>query len=421
MRIAIIGTGIAGNVIARHLHRDHELIIYEANSHIGGHTHTHAVELAGRRYDIDTGFIVFNDWTYPQFIDLLDELHVKTQATEMSFSSHCERSGLEYSGNSLNTLFAQRRNLINPRFYIMLRDILRFNRDAPKLLREDESNLMLGEYLIGQGYGEYFIEHYILPMGAAIWSSDPREMLKFPAVTFIQFFVNHGLLSVNDRPQWRVIKGGSRRYVDALTRPFADQIRLNTPVVDIKRHKDYVTIRSEDGVEETVDYVFIASHSDQALRLLSDPTEQEENILGSIHYQENSVVLHTDTRQLPDRRRAWAAWNYRRLHPGNHAETGRVSVTYNMNILQGIRGDHTFCVTLNNDEAIASEKIIKRLTYTHPLFTPKAIEAQSQQAELNQQTRTFYCGAYWRYGFHEDGVISARNALHHFYEEVRYA
>lgn len=421
MRIAIIGTGIAGNVIARHLHRDHELIIYEANSHIGGHTHTHAVELAGRRYDIDTGFIVFNDWTYPQFIDLLDELHVKTQATEMSFSSHCERSGLEYSGNSLNTLFAQRCNLINPRFYIMLRDILRFNRDAPKLLREDESNLMLGEYLIGQGYGEYFIEHYILPMGAAIWSSDPREMLKFPAVTFIQFFVNHGLLSVNDRPQWRVIKGGSRRYVDALTRPFADQIRLNTPVVDIKRHKDYVTIRSEDGVEETVDYVFIASHSDQALRLLSDPTKQEETILGNIHYQENSVVLHTDTRQLPDRRRAWAAWNYRRLHPDNHAETGRVSVTYNMNILQGIRDDHTFCVTLNNGEAIAPEKIIKRLTYTHPLFTPKAIEAQSQQAELNQHTRTFYCGAYWRYGFHEDGVISARNALHHFYEEVRYA
>jgi predicted NAD/FAD-binding protein len=417
MKIAIIGTGIAGNVVAHHLHREHELTLFEAGEHIGGHTHTHDIELQGRSYAVDTGFIVYNDRTYPHFIALLDELGVASRPTTMSFAVKCEASGLEYSGASLNSLFAQRRNLLRPTFYSMLRDILRFNREAPALLDGHTAPVSLGEYLAQQGYGAAFIEQYIVPMGAAIWSTDPQRMLAFPATAFVRFFHHHGLLTVNDHPQWRVIEGGSRQYVDKLVAPFRRRIQLGTPVSRVRRFDDHVLIRTAGGETGRYDAVFLACHSDQALAMLETPTAQEREVLGAIPYQRNTAVLHTDTRQLPRRRRAWAAWNYHRLAQPQR----QVAVTYNMNILQGIDSPETFCVTLNNDEAIDPARILKRVSYDHPVFTLAAVAAQRRQHEINGAHRTWYCGAYWRNGFHEDGVVSALDALQHFKEYTGHA
>lgn len=414
MKIAIVGTGIAGNVAAHHLCRKHEVTVFEAADHIGGHTHTHDVEYQGRHYAVDTGFIVFNDLTYPHFTRLLKDLDVATRPTEMSFSVKCENSGLEYNGQSLNTLFAQRSNLLRPSFHRMLWDILRFNREAPALIDGNDLHLSLGEFLRAGGYGREFIEHYLVPMGAAIWSTDPRLMYEFPAGFFIRFFHNHGLLSVRDRPQWYVIQGGSREYVRKLTAPFAHRIRVATPVESITRHPNHVSIKVRGQEAEHFDHVFIAAHSDQALGLLKDATPLERQVLGALPYQKNQAVLHSDASVLPQRSLAWAAWNYHILP----AEQGRVPVTYNMNILQGLQAPVQFCVTLNNSAAIAPDKVIKRITYTHPVFTPQGIAAQQRQAEINGVNRTYFCGAYWRYGFHEDGVVSALNALQHFEESA---
>jgi predicted NAD/FAD-binding protein len=409
MKIAIIGTGIAGNVTAHRLHRDHDITVFEAGTHVGGHTHTHSVDVAGARHEIDTGFIVFNDWTYPNFIALLRELGVDSQPSRMSFSVRCERTGLEYNGTSLNTLFAQRRNLLRPSFHRMIRDILRFNREAPRLL-EGEGEIPLADYLEAERYSSQFVDHYLIPMGAAIWSTDPARMLDFPARFFVRFLHNHGMLSVDDRPTWRVIKRGSARYVEKLVAPFRDRIRLGTPVEWIRRLPDRVLVKARGGEAERFDHVFIAAHSDQALRLLADPSRIEREVLGAIPYQENEVVLHTDTRLLPKARRAWAAWNYHLPRE----DAGRVALTYNMNILQSLAARETLCVTLNRTERIDPAKVIERLTYHHPLFTPAAVAAQRRHAEVNGANRTWFCGAYWRYGFHEDGVVSALNALEHF-------
>ncbi len=417
MKIAIVGTGIAGNVAAHHLHRQHDITVFEAGSHLGGHTHTHDVEIAGKTYAVDTGFIVFNDWTYPNFIRLLDELGVESQPSSMSFSVRVEGRDLEYNGTSLNGLFAQRSNLLRPSFHRMIGEILRFNREAPALLEGDDDALTLGAYLRRQGYRHEFIEHYLVPMGAAIWSTDPRSMLEFPARYLVRFFHNHGMLSVDDRPIWRVVRGGSREYVRRLTAPFRERIRLDTPVTAIRRRPGHVEIDTADSPPQRFDAVFIAAHSDQALRLLADPSPLEREVLGAIPYQENEVVLHTDTRLLPKRKLAWAAWNYH--VPAQPAE--RVAVTYNMNILQGIHAPVTFCVTLNRSADIDPRRILKRLTYHHPLFTRAGVAAQQRQAEVNGANRTFYCGAYWRFGFHEDGVVSALNALEHFREWERHA
>ena len=299
MKIAVIGTGIAGNVAAWHLCREHDITVFEAGDHVGGHTHTHGIVHAGRQYAIDTGFIVFNDRTYPNFIALLHELGVESRPTAMSFSSRCERSGIEYNGASLNSLFAQRRNLLRPSFHGMIRDILRFNREARELLAHNDFALSLGGYLQDNHYGALFINNYIIPMGAAIWSTDPRQMLQFPACQFVRFFTNHGLLNIKDRPQWRVIRGGSRTYVDKLTAPYRERIRLNEAVVAVKRRPGHVELRTSAGATERFDYLFIASHSDQALALLSDATRHERDILGAIPYQDNEAVLHTDTALLP--------------------------------------------------------------------------------------------------------------------------
>lgn len=418
MKIAIIGSGIAGNVAAHHLHREHDITVFEAGEHAGGHTHTHDIELGARSYAVDTGFIVFNDRTYPNFIRLLEELGVAWQESSMSFSVRDEAGGLEYNGTSLDTLFAQRRNLLRPSFLGMVRDILRFNREAPALLDAPDDTLTLQRFLVAQKYGRRFVDHYLVPMGAAIWSTDPQRMLGFPARYFVRFLHNHGMLSVNDRPVWRTVKGGSREYVRRLTAPFASRIRLRTPVLGLRRYPGHVMVELQDGAER-FDCAFLACHSDQSLGLLRDPTRTEREVLGAIRYQENEAVLHTDTRLLPRARGAWAAWNY---HVPS-VSMDRVALTYNMNILQRLDARETLCVTLNRSEAIDPARILKRIVYHHPLYTPEAVAAQARQRELNGKRHTgggltYFCGAYWRFGFHEDGVVSALEALRHFRDDI---
>jgi len=411
MRIAIVGAGIAGNVVARRLHAEHEITVFEAGDHAGGHTHTHAVQAGGRTWQVDTGFIVFNDWTYPNFIALLEELGVASQPSSMSFSVRCEDTDLEYNGTSLDSLFAQRRNLVRPAFWRMLRDIVRFNREAPRALAG--VNQTLGDLLDAGGYSREFVDWYIVPMGAAIWSADPARLRAMPAPFFIRFFANHGMLSIDRRPQWRVVRGGSQRYVQALVAPFADRIRLQTPVVRVRRLATHVELHTRAGQVERFDHVFLACHSDQALGMLADPSPLERAVLGAIAYQANEVILHTDTALLPRRRRAWAAWNYH-VPP---AARGAVAVTYNMNILQGLDAPETFCVTLNPVHAIDPARVVRRLRYAHPVFTRAGVAAQARHGELCGG-RTWYCGAYWRNGFHEDGVVSALEALRHFRERA---
>lgn len=415
MRIAIVGSGISGLVCAHVLGRRHEVAVFEAADWIGGHTHTVDVEVAGKQYAIDTGFIVFNDWTYPNFIRLLDQLGVGSHPTEMSFSVNEPGTGLEYNGNNLNSLFAQRRNLMSPAFLGMVRDILRFNRQAAADLDNGAiaADITLGEYLRAKGYGQRFTDHYIIPMGAAIWSMSLADMLGFPLQFFVRFFRNHGLLSVSDRPQWRVVEGGSRSYIAPLTAPFKDSIHLNCPVSRIIRDPQGVTVVSRRG-EEHFDRVILACHSDQALKLLDQPTEQERSILGAIGYANNDVVLHTDTRLLPKRKLAWASWNYRL---GNDRQQP-AAVTYNMNILQGIESDTTFCVSLNQTAAIDPAKILRRFTYAHPQFSLAAAAAQARWNELAGANHTYYCGAYWANGFHEDGVVSALRVTSALGEEL---
>lgn len=413
MKVAIIGSGIAGNVVAHHLHREHDITVYEAASHIGGHAHTHRVEQEGREYHLDTGFMVFNDRTYPQFVALLAQLGVPAQESCMSFSVRDERIGFEYNGTRLNTLFAQRRNLMNPSFIRMLLDILRFNRYAPTLLTEPAGELPLAE-LLGRGrYGKNFIEHYIVPMGAAIWSTDPASMLGFPARFFVRFLHNHGMLSVNDRPVWRTVQGGSARYVEALTAPFRDRIRLDTPVEWVRRLPGNTILKARGHEAVRYDVVFFACHSDQALALLAEPSALEREVLGAIPYQRNEAVLHTDTRLLPRRPLAWAAWNYHVL-----PDLARpVALTYNLSMLQRLETPKPFLLTLNQGDAIDPNRIIKRLSYDHPRYTTQSVSAQARQQELNDVGGIYYCGAWWRHGFHEDGVVSARQALAHFEQD----
>lgn len=404
MRIAIVGSGISGLACAYYLHRDHEVHVFEANRRIGGHTATVDVKVGGNTYAIDTGFIVYNDWTYPNFIALLDELGVANKPTNMSFSVSDRRSGLEYAGSNLNTLFAQRGNLISPRFLGMLRDIVRFNKAAVADLDAGriDGDMTLGQYLHRNGYGEGFIQQYLVPMGSAIWSADTDVMQDFPLRFFVRFFRNHGLLNLRNRPQWRVIEGGSRNYLPALTQGFKDKIHTNSPVTSVTRHPGGAVLSFPDGRTEQFDQVVLACHSDQALQLLQDPSDAERAVLGAMRYQDNEVVLHTDTRLLPRNPRTWSAWNYLLT-----AQEQRAVLTYNMNILQGLSAPETFCVTLNHTDAISPYRILGRFNYAHPVFTIEGIAAQGRWAEVNSAP-TWYCGAYWHNGFHEDGVRSAR-------------
>lgn len=410
MRVAVIGTGISGMLAAYLLAPEHDLTVFEAADYIGGHTHTHQVEMDGKPYAVDTGFIVYNDWTYPNFIKLMAKLGVESQPSSMSFSVKCEKTGLEYNGTSLNSLFAQRVNFLRPSFYLMIRDILRFNRESVSILDTGNESMTLGDYLRENGYSKQFAEHYIIPMGSAIWSAAPEDMLKFPLYYFVRFFKNHGMLSVNERPQWRVIRGGSSRYAAALTQGFRDRIRLNSPVQAVRRFPDGVEVTPKNGKPEKFDKVIIAAHSDQALKMLADPSADEKKILGAMPYQENEAVLHTDSSLLPKRRLAWASWNYHLLA----SKQARVSVTYNMNILQTLDSPRPFCVTLNRTPDIDPAKILRRITYHHPVYNAGSIEAQKHHALINGVNRTYFCGAYWGYGFHEDGVKSALEVAKYF-------
>ena len=409
MKVAIIGAGISGMTAAHLLARQHQVHLFEAQGRLGGHTHTHDIELDGESYVIDSGFIVYNDRTYPNFLQLLDRLGISGRKTHMSFSVKCERTGLEYAGSSLSSLFAQRSNLLRIGYLNMLLEILRFNRQVRSRVGELDGWERLGNYLDRNGYSSRFVDHYIVPMAAAIWSASHERVLDLPLEFFARFFLNHGLLNLTDRPQWYVIEGGSRSYIAPLTAPYRENIREDARVVSIKRGTDGVVLRFEGGHSQRFDHVVLACHSDQALALLEHPTDAESNILGVIPYQENSAVLHTDTSLLPRRRGAWAAWNYHVIG-GNQC----AALTYNMNLLQGIRAPHTFCVTLNRAEAIDPDKVLRRLTYHHPVFTVEGERAKAAYDEINHRNRTSYCGAYWGNGFHEDGVNSALAVAHRF-------
>lgn len=412
MKVAIIGAGISGLTSAYYLKPNHEVTLFEANAYIGGHTNTIDVSIDGKDYAVDTGFIVFNDRTYPNFCKLLNELNVASKNTAMSFSVSCDKTGLEYRGADFNGLFAQRRNLFNFRYLGLLRDLMKFNKHSSALLGDPSEQQTVGEFFAKNTYSDYFVEKYFLPMASAIWSCPHGTIANFPIRFIVEFYRNHGLLSVNDRPQWKVIRGGSREYIPSLTRSFRDSIRLNSPVEKVERgHPEGVHIHSQ-GHKEVFDHVVFACHSDQALRILGDSaTHQEREILSAFPYEENVAVLHTDESVLPRSRRAWACWNYH-IHDSNSHEKSaeeKATVTYNMNLLQGINSDHTFCVTLNCPESVNPDKVLRRITYHHPIFSAGRNQFQQRQSEIIGPNRTSFCGAYWGNGFHEDGVASALN------------
>lgn len=403
MRIGIVGTGIAGLVAARRLSERHDVTVYEANDYIGGHTHTVEVEDEGQRLAVDTGFIVYNEHTYPLFTKLLRQLGVSTQPSDMSFSVSSESGFLEYASAGLNAIFAQRRNLLRPSFHRMLRDVLRFNREARALLGSSEEKASLGDYLCGAGYSQEFLDGYILPMGAAIWSASPATFLTFPAASFARFFHNHGLLDRNNPIPWRVVSGGSQRYVDALVAPLCNRIETGRPVLSVLRDRDGVDVITPSGQLDRFDRIVLAVHSDQALRLLDEPSHAELRVLSAVRFQENDAVLHTDRSLMPRRRRAWASWNYRLPE----SERDRAFVTYHMNRLQGLAARNDYLVTLNGTDHIDPARIRARFTYHHPVFDADAMAAQKLHEAIDGHRRTHYCGAWWGWGFHEDGVRSA--------------
>jgi predicted NAD/FAD-binding protein len=416
MRIAIVGAGVSGLVAAHLLAREHEVVVYEAGSYAGGHTNTIRVDTAYETHHVDTGFIVMNDRNYPNFTRLLAQLGVATQATNMSFSVKGEDEDFEYAGTPRG-LLCQPRNLISPRFQRMIADLLRFNRELRRLLGREETGESLQDFLVRRRFSEVFVRRLIVPQVSAVWSADPRQISSFPVRFLAEFFSNHGMLGFRDRPRWATVAGGSARYVDALTQPFHERIRLNSPVQSITRAEDHVEVSSAgrggqgSRDSERFDQVVIATHSDQALALLGDPSDRERAVLGAIPYQHNEAVLHTDSTLLPRRPGARAAWNFHLLREPKPLST----VTYYMNHLQRLRTDRDFCVTLNRSEAIDPAKIIRTISYSHPVFTPAGVAAQAQHGAIGGfDTRTHYCGAYWGWGFHEDGVLSALRACQPF-------
>jgi len=416
MKIAIIGTGISGLTTAHLLSQKHQVTVFEANDYIGGHTATVDVQVPSGKYAIDTGFIVFNNWTYPNFIKLMTNLKVAWKDSSMSFSVKAESSGLEYNGTTINSLFAQRSNIFRPSFYRMVKDIMRFNKESLEVL-ESPNDELLGDYLKKRNYSHEFKMNYIVPMGAAIWSASVEQMDLFPIEYFVRFFKNHGMLSVNDRPVWKVIQNGSRSYINPLIEPFKDNIYLKTKVIQVVRSdKEVAVLFEKNGTvsAQSFDHVVFASHSDQTIKMLSDITPLEKEILNGFSYQPNSVILHTDISLLPKRKLAWAAWNY--FIPKN--DLGRVALTYNMNILQGFESPETFCVSLNQDHLIDPQKILRRFNYDHPVYTRAAFNSQKRWHEISGQNRTHFCGAYWGYGFHEDGVKSALQVCSTFGETL---
>ncbi len=419
MRIAVIGSGIAGLASAWLLSRQHDVVLFEASDYLGGHTHTHDIEIDNHRLAVDTGFIVHNPQHYPLLTRMFAELGVATQPTTMSFSVHSEASGVEYNATSLDGLFCQRRNLVSPRFWGMVRDLLRFHRIAPRLLESDNPGPTLGEYLALHGFGDAFRDEHLLPMASALWSSPARQVLEFPVRHLAQFMTNHQMLQVRGRPQWRVVSGGSANYVKALQQRWRAQVRLRTPVLLLRRDAEGVEVVTQ-SLSQRFDHAVLACHSDQALKLLADADARETEILGAIGYQDNEAVLHTDASLLPGNRKAWAAWNaHVPRHPGDAC-----TVSYCMNLLQGLETTQLLVVTLNRSEAIDPGRILRRIRYQHPVYTLASVAAQARRGEIQGRRRTWFAGAYWGWGFHEDGMRSAvdvASALGVSWDETRQA
>ena len=412
LKIAIIGSGISGLTSAYILNKKYDVSIYEKNDYLGGHTHTHKIAENSKAFNIDSGFIVYNENTYPNFIKLLDLLKVERQHSTMGFSVKTSYKDFEYSGNSIWSIFAKKSNLFNPYFLNMLTSVLRFNRTSINDLNNIDPSTSLIDYLKSKKFSNYFIKYYVVPMAAAIWSTSPKMILKMPALFFIKFFNNHGLLQIKNRPQWWVIKNGSKQYVKKIIEQFNGTIHLNTPVKKVIRNKNHVIIETKSK-SEVFDAVIFATHSDQSLKLLNDISNNEKNILSKIKYQKNTALIHTDTSVLPKRKHAWSSWNYL-LNKDNNT----VTLTYNMNILQSLNTSKTYCVTINDCDLINKDKIIKKIDYEHPLFTKDTIEAQYNKNLINGVNNTYFCGAYWGNGFHEDGVNSALDVCKKFGMEL---
>tara|TARA_Y100000389_G_scaffold55029_1_gene50911 strand:- start:5701 stop:6960 length:1260 start_codon:yes stop_codon:yes gene_type:complete len=412
LKIAIIGSGISGLTSAYILNKKHDITIYEKNDYIGGHTHTHKIPENNTTFNVDSGFIVYNENTYPNFIRLLDLLNVERQHSNMGFSVKTSYKDFEYSGNSIGSIFAKKSNMFNPYFLNMLKSIQRFNKVSIKDLDKIDASTSLIEYLESKRFSSYFIKYYIVPMAAAIWSTSPKMILKMPALFFIKFFNNHGLLQVKNRPQWWVIKNGSKQYVKKIINQFNGTINLNTPVIKVSRNENQVIIKTKTN-SDVFDAVIFATHSDQSLRLLQDYSNDEKNILSKIKYQKNTALIHTDTSILPKRKNAWSSWNYLL-----NKDDDTVTLTYNMNILQSLNASKTYCVTINDCDLVDKDKIIKKINYEHPLFTKDTIESQNNKNLINGVNNTYFCGAYWGNGFHEDGVNSALDVCKKFGMEL---
>ena len=415
MKIAIIGSGISGLTSAYLLNRNHDITVFEANDYIGGHTHTHNIKIKDKEYAVDTGFIVYNERTYPNFIKLLDTLGVERQLSTMGFSVKSASEDYEYAGESLNSLFAKRSNIFRLGFLRMLYEMYHFGKKSDSTGLGLDASITLGTYLRSENYSNEFINYFIIPMGAAIWSTPANKVLDMPAYFFIKFFYNHGMLEIINRPKWWVIKDGSSAYIKKIIKGFESKINLSSPIRTVSRLDNGIEIETANSKKPLMfDAVVFATHSDQALGMLKDPTEKEKDILSSIPYQKNEVLLHTDSSVLPKRKLAWASWNYQL----DSNPESPVILTYNMNILQGLDCDETFCVTLNDHQSVDKSKVLKKITYHHPLFTVKGIEAQKRKLEISGVNNTYYCGAYWQNGFHEDGVVSALEVCKHFGEQI---
>lgn len=407
MKVAIIGSGISGMTAGHYLAPFHDVHLFESEDRLGGHTHTHEVKTASGTYNIDTGFIVFNDRNYPNFIKLLDKLGIPSKPSIMSFSVKSEKNGLEYNGNNLNSLFCQRKNLFSISFWRMIKDILRFNKEATKhylTVAENDEKRTLAEYLAQNNYSDEFAKNYIIPMGAAIWSASLDEMKKFPFGFFVRFFHHHGLLTIDNRPQWRVILGGSKSYIPKLTENFAKNIHLSSKVTSVTRETNTMKL-TVNGVTHDFDHVIFACHADQAMKILSNPNEKEKEVMGGFAYRPNEAVLHTDTSVLPSTELGHASWNYFILKDSQ--DDMSVALTYHMNILQGLNAPEKFLVSLNMTNRIDPKKIIKKLNYTHPVYNVACVDSQKRWSEISGVDRVHFCGAYWANGFHEDGVVSA--------------
>ncbi|MDW3095453.1 MAG: FAD-dependent oxidoreductase [Gammaproteobacteria bacterium] len=414
MKIAIIGAGISGLTAAHHLNSNHDITVLEKNNYVGGHSNTIDVNEGNKSVAIDTGFIVLNNWTYPNFENLLDTLDVELHNSEMSFSAKCEHSKFEWCGKGIQGLALNRNNWYRIKSYQILFDFLRFNKLAKKYVSQNNLQHTLGEFLALNNFSKSFKNYYILPMGAAIWSSSTEDIYDYPAQSFLTFFNNHGLLNIKDRPQWKTIVGGSRQYVNKLIQPFHKKISLNSKITYIKRDNGSIIIHYLHKNPEIFDHVIFACHSDEALELLEEPTLNEQHTLEKIRYQYNEAVLHTDESLMPTNRKAWSSWNY--LLP--EQATTNSKVTYYMNRLQPLQTEKNYFVTLNLTDRIDPDKIIKKIAYQHPVFDENAIQAQKNLSLLNGNQNTWFCGAYWRNGFHEDGVWSALTTIEQFTNEA---